>query len=349
MKSLVTALAGATVAAVVAATFAAAAPPTQGRLIVVNPANRTNALGQTTLVSISAPGTYRTTVYVPLGYRAPGGLGTLGKEFGKATVYVGQADGSRITLNGTLTRVDPAAYANSTCATDRAAHDVVWLVKAQQTKGTAAAEFPVFVDRITAGKETGFASYKLQWCASSAANANVVETDLTLGKLFVNPVSTGMYIWRAIYEPAAADGKTIASDQSVSVASAVPLNTQVTTNVSKTRRTGRWVNFSGNVTVANHPLAAVKVMLFVGHQKHVALNRPKAVVKTKADGSYRVLLRLGPGHWWVRTKATSPALDITPGGGCTETPGEPRLGAKGCVDATLTAFEVLNPTVRRVY
>jgi hypothetical protein len=349
MKRLVSIVAASAVAAVVAATLASAAAPTQGRLIVVNPANRTGALGQTTIVSISAPSTYRTTVYVPLGYRAPAGLAAVGQEFGKATVYVGQPDGSRITLNGTLTSVDPAGYANSTCASDRATHDAVWLVKAQQTNGSLAADFPVFVDRITTGSETGFASYKLQWCASSAANANVVETDLTLGKLFVNPLATGMYIWRAIYEPAATGGKTIASDQSVSVASAVPLNTQVTTDVSKTKRTGRWVNFSGTVTVATHPLAGVKVMLFLGHQRHVALTRPRAIVKTKADGSYRVLLHLGKGHWWVRTKATSPALDITPGGGCTQTANEPKLGAKGCVDATLTPFEVLNPTVRRVY
>ncbi len=109
----------------------------------------------------------------------------------------------------------------------------------------------------------------------------------------------------------------------------------------------RWVTISGYVTVVNKPLGGVKVQVFVGHQSRLALNKAKATVKTRADGSYRVTLKLGAGHWYARAKASTPYQDITPGGGCSTVQTD-AISAKGCVDATLSPFVVLSAPVRKL-
>ena len=60
---------------------------------MVNPATHVGTAGNTTIDAIQADNTYRTTIYVPAAYRAPGGVGTLNAKVGKATVFVKQADG----------------------------------------------------------------------------------------------------------------------------------------------------------------------------------------------------------------------------------------------------------------
>jgi hypothetical protein len=349
MKRTLLTAALATLAAVAVASLASAAPPTGafGRLVVINPATHVGSNGNTTIEAIQAGNTYRTTVYVPAGYRAPGGLGAPNAKVGKATVFVTQPDGSRVTLNGTLTAVDPSKYATGTCAAAAGGHAAVWLLKAQQANGSAATEFPVYVDDSTTMNEAPFFSYSMQFCAGSTG-LNVSEVDLGLVRMFVNPAARGMYLWRAVYDPAASDGMSIESDQSVSVASAVPIAAQVTVVSRPVARKSGWVTFSGFVTAARHPLGHVKVQLFVGHQRRLALNRPRATVRTRADGTYRVTLRLtGKRAWYARAKASTPYQDITAGGGCSVTPGAvPDISTKGCRDATLAPFTVVSTPIK---
>ena len=70
-------------------------------------------------------------------------------------------------------------------------------------------------------------------------------------------------------------------------------------------------------------------------------------MRTKADGSYRVTLRLASGLWYARAKASTPYQDITAGGGCTSA--DPNhLAGKGCVDATLAPFIVTSKPLKSV-
>jgi hypothetical protein len=351
MKRTVLTAALAALAAVAVASLASAAPPSGafGRLVVVNPATHVGSNGNTTIDAIQADNTYRTTVYVPAGYRAPGGLGALNAKVGKATVFVKQPDGSRVTLNGTLTAVDPSQYTTGTCAAATGKHAAVWLLKAQQPNGTASTQFPIYVDDQTTMKDSPYFSYSMQFCAGSTGQ-NVSEVDLGLVRMFVNPAARGMYLWRAVYAPATSDGKSIQADQSVSVASAVPIAAQVTVRSKRVAGKPGWVTFSGFVTAASHALGNVKVQLFVGHQKRLALSRPRATVRTKADGTYRVTLRLtGKRAWYARAKASTPYQDITAGGGCSVTPGAvPDIATKGCRDATLAPFTVVSNPIKRV-
>lgn len=346
MKRAVLAAAAAAVAAIAAASLASAAAPTRGRLIVSNPATNVGTAATTTISSILAPNTYRTTIYVPAGYRAAGGLGAVGNNVGKAQVYAKLANGSRITLNGQLSVIPATTADNTACESTTTTHAAVWMLKAKEDKGTATIQFPVYVDTPdTNSNVPATASYMLQFC-SGGLGLNVSEVDLDLVKMLVNPQARGLYQWRAVYEPAASDGKTIASAQSVGVAADVPISTQVTLVSAKVRNKPRWVTLTGRVTIVNQPLAGVKVQMYVGHDRHLNLSRPRATVRTKADGTYRVVLRVGPGHWYARAQASSPYKVIT-ASGCAAV--KDSLAATNCADATLSPFIVVSNPLKRIY
>jgi len=331
--------------ATVAVSLASAAAPTNGRLIVSNPDLNVGANGAIHLTAIQAPNTYRTTIYVPAGYRAPGGLGAVGNNVGKAQVFATQPDGSRITLNGQLSVVPTATSPQTQCESS-SKHAAVWMLEAHQVNGTGTISFPVYVDTTSTSPNVPVtASYTLQFCAADRG-VNVTEVDLDLVKMFVNPDARGMYMWRAVYEPTQGNGTTIASANSVGVVAAVPVDAQVTMHATKVRAKKGWYTFTGMVTAVSHPLGNVKVQLFLGHQRRLALNRPRATVHTKANGTYRVTLKLtGNGAWYARAKASTPYQDITAGGGCSSV--KDTLAAKPCVDATLAPFIVLtNPLLR---
>jgi hypothetical protein len=359
VKRPVLAAATALLALLAAVPLAGAAAPAQGRLIVVAKQTNVGANGGVTIHAIQAPNTYRTTVYVPEGYRAPGGLGKVGNQVGTVTLFAQEADGSRVTMTGTLTAADPARYVGvdnpfkqdfAACAGGSGEHSAVWVVDAQQTGGAATARFPIFVDdtATTDTNDAPWATYRLRWCATASANVNLPVTTvaLSLVKMFVNPQSRGMYLWRAVYDPTTSDGKTIASDDSVSVASAVPISAQV--SARSTRLGAHIVRISGHVLAGTHPLAGVRVQVFVGRQQRVALNRPAATTRTRADGTYSVTVRVARGVHWLRAKASTPYLDITPGGGCAQEAGVPQLAGRGCVDATLAPFVVVSKPVLRL-
>ncbi|HVW88456.1 MAG TPA: hypothetical protein VHC01_03245 [Gaiellaceae bacterium] len=336
----------AALASTAAVSLASAAAPANGRLIVSNPDLNVGANGAIHLSAIPAPNTFRTTIYAPAGYRAPGDLGAVGNNVGKAQVFATQADGSRVTLNGQLSVVPPATVPQTQCDSS-STHAAVWMLKANQTGGTGTITFPIYVDTPSTDPNVpAAASYALRFCAADRG-VNVTEVDLDLVRMFVNPAARGMYLWRAVYEPSQGDGTTIASAESVGVVAAVPVDAQVTMRATKVRSRKGWYTFTGTVTAVRHALGNVKVQLFAGHQRKLALNRPRATVRTKADGTYRVTLHLaGKGAWYARARASTPYQDITAGGGCSSV--KDTLAAKTCVDATLAPFVVLTKPLLRV-
>lgn len=346
MKRAVLAMAGAALAGVLVVALATAAAPAHGRLIVTTPAIHAGVATSVQLVAIPAPNAYRTTVYVPAGYRAPGGFGAVGNNVGKAHVDVVESDGSRVTLDGQLSVLNRTQVPAGTCASSTRTHAAVWMLQAHESGGTGTITFPIYVDTTTTNRSLKAATpYSLQWCAG-ATGQNVREVELDLVRMFVNPQRRGMHIWRAVYEPAASDGKTILSSSGVSVASAVPISPQVTLNGSRAAVSSSRATLAGTVTVAKQTLGNVRVQLFVGHSRRVALERPAATVRTRADGSYTASVKLtGDGPWYVRAKASTPFRDITPGGGCSSSQA---FAPKGCVDATLAPFTVLSTPVGRI-
>lgn len=346
MKRIVTGVLAVAGVAIVVAAIAAAKAPSNGRLVVASPALNVGAATSIHLTSILAPDAYRTTIYVPAGYRAPGGVGTIGNNVGKAHVFVSQSDGSRLSLNGQLSMVNASQFPDTSCTTSSKRHRAVWVLKATQTGGTASVTFPVFVDdHVSRPGLPASASYSLQYC-TGGRGLNVTEVDLDLVRMFVNPAARGLYMWRAVYDPATPDGAGIVPAASTLVASAVPVSTHVSLKAASAAGTRR-VTLSGSVLAARAALAGVKVRIFVGRSSRLALNRPRAIVRTAADGSYRITLTLAKGVWYARAKAATSYLDITPGGGC-DTADSDKLSAKGCMDATLAPFLVVSKPLKRI-
>ena len=347
MKRAVLVAAAAAVAAVAVASLASAAAPTRGRLIVSNPANNVGTNANTTISALLAPNTFRTTIYIPAGYRAPGGLGQIGNNVGKAQVFARTSTGGRVTLNGQLTVGNVSQAPDTTCESTTNTHAAVWMLKANETKGTATIQFPIYVDTAdTNGNVPATAAYMLQYC-SGGLGLNVSEVDLDLVRIFNNPTTRGIYAWRAVYDPSATSGKTIAGAGTVGVAADVPISTQVTMIARHVPHKAHWVTLSGRVTIVNQPLGGVKVQLFVGHDRHLALNRPRVTVKTKANGTYRVTLRVtGRRAWYARAQASSPYRDFT-AQGCASL--QDNVAATNCADATLSAFVVVSNPLKRIY
>jgi len=338
-KRALLALAATALAALMTAALGSAAAPAHGQLVVTSPVMRSGAASAPTITTIQAPNTYRTTVYVPAGYRAAGGLGAVGAMVGKATIFVNDSDGSRTTLNGLLTVTAPSNYASDSCSTASTKHAAVWLLSATQTQGAAAAELPIYVDnhRSDPSLPAAFA-YRLQWCAG-ATGLNIGEVDLHLVRMFDNPDARGMYLWRAVYDPVASSGKAIESATGTGVAAAVPIDAQTTMKWERARQ--GYITFSGKVSVVNQPLAGVKVQIYAGHSAKLAASRARATVRTNANGTYRVTVHLtGNALWYARARASTPYRDITAGGGCSAA-AEPVLAAQNCVDATLAPFNLL--------
>ena len=342
LAALIAALAG-----VVAVSLASAAAPKDGRLIVSSPAVNVGTNGAIHVVSIPAPNTFRTTIYIPAGYRAPGGLGAVGNNVGKAQVFATRPDGSRMTLNGQLSVLDKTTAPQTQCDASTGTHAAVWQLKANETNGTGTITFPIYVDTTATDPAVPVAAaYTLRYCAGGLG-LSIRQVDFDFVRMFVNPDARGMYLWRAVYEPATAPGTNTAESQSVGVVAAVPVAAQVTMHAVKLRNRPGWYAVSGSVTAVSHALGNVKVQLFAGHQRKIALNRPRATVRTKADGTYRVVVHLiGKGAWFARVKASTPYQDITAGGGCSSV--TDNLAAKPCVDATLSPFIIVSNPLTRI-
>jgi hypothetical protein len=347
MQRACLAVVAAALVAVVSVTLASAAPPTKGRLVVSSPLTNVGASSSIHLTSILAPDTYRTTLYVPAGYRAPGDVGTVGENVGKAHVFLRSGDGSRVTLNGQLSVVNATEYPQTGCSTVTGKHHAVWVLKATQTNGNASVTFPIFVDtHRTDAKLPASVAYMLQYC-TGGLGLDVAELDLDLVRMFVNPAARGMYMWRTVYEPAGEGTSAADSSHGTLAASAVPIGARVSLKTSRTRSRPGWVTVSGTVLAAKTPLAGVKVRVYIGRSHRLALRFPKVTTTTKADGTYRATLRLGGGTWYARAKASSPYLDITPGGGCRSADHD-HLSAMGCVDATLSPIVVQSKPLSRI-
>jgi hypothetical protein len=315
------------------------------KLWVVSPTSRVGAAAPVSVITRQDAKNGRTTVFVPSGYRIPGGLNQrMRAGFGTADLLVREADGSTTSLDGTVSGVAPQTFADNACASDKAQHDAVWVVRAQRASDGAAVKLPVFVDHIVGGADAKFGDYKLQFCAGSATGLDVAGVDLKLTDVFVNPGSRGWYIWRARFDPLAADSKTIDPAASTSAHAVVPLNVQLT--MTPKRVSGKhWVMFTGKLTAAQVAMGTVQVRVYAGRSARLRLDRPVATVRTNGQGVFRALFRLGKGTWYARGVATSPTRDITASGCAGPAAAEPVAGAQGCVSASLTPFS----TSSRVY
>jgi hypothetical protein len=204
--------AAALVGALASAATVAAAPALQ----VASASHVLGHAGALAVITRQDPSAYRTTVLAPAAYQAPD-IEHLGQQVGTAVVQVTTAAGP-MTFAGWVTGESPLGFVEDSCAAFAGQqHLAVWLVQVRQTDGIARAEIPVFVDAAPGGRT------ELTWCASSAADMTVTAVSLRLTNVFVNPIASGAYTWRATFDLATADSRTTLGDAATSATATVRL------------------------------------------------------------------------------------------------------------------------------
>jgi hypothetical protein len=159
----------------------------------------------THLQDVNDDPTAKDTIYVPLGYQLnlSQAVGTqIGVVF--ALVVLRNGGNAQVEVEGTVTVDSPANYppASNTC-TPGETHEAVW--KLNVTIAGTPLTVPVYIDHITAGPETAFASGKLQICLAgpigTPAGAQVVAAVVGVAGVFTNPPTVGFRLWRALFTP----------------------------------------------------------------------------------------------------------------------------------------------------
>src|SRR6266545_2973284 len=137
--------------------------------------------------------TAKDTIYVPLGYQLNLSQ-AVGTEIGElfALVILRNGGNAHVEVEGTITVDRPANYppASNSC-TPGESHEAVWTLNL--TIARTPLTGPVYVDHVTAGPETAFASGKLQICLAgpigTPAGAQLLATLFLVQGVFTNPTS----------------------------------------------------------------------------------------------------------------------------------------------------------------
>jgi hypothetical protein len=147
------------------------------------------------------------TVYSPPGYgvtlNQPAGteLGTL-----SANVKVAALNNARFDVTGTVKTDNPANYVSNPCSPGT--HGAVWVLEFNLLGTTV--RLPMYVDRVTAGPEAGYASAKMMICfptpylpppQGSTQGTSVLIAAFAVRGVFTNPRTRGSHPWNGVFVP----------------------------------------------------------------------------------------------------------------------------------------------------
>jgi hypothetical protein len=304
---------------------------TSARLSVVNTSKAVASRGTVTLTYAQRAGddaTARVVTYVPRGYvpvqvRPDEVLGT---------ARAGLAGGE--TRSGTLRGAERQAYevAAKGCLDEGTLDDVSALYLADFGGGL---ELPIFVRTIRSGSEAAFASMALTFCFDAARP--VLGLSLIFRGLFTNPSTAGAYRWRSLWTPYR-DG-TRAATATVEAQALDLLPVQLTLVTGRFDRRTRSFFVGGALLENRRPLPGGSIQLLAGLQ-----GRPLGrlgLTRTNANGNYGGRMRLTPGTWNLRSRATVRAR--TRGGCAVRT-----LPGVRCLRTTTAGYTLASRTVRVV-
>ena len=269
--------------------------------------------------------TAKDTIYVPLGYQlnVSQAVGTqIGVVF--ALVVLRSGGNAQVEVEGTVTVDSPANYppASNTC-TPGETHEAVW--KLNVTIAGTPLTVPVYLDHITAGPETAFASGKLQICFAgpigTPAGAQLVAAvvGVTPG-VFTNPPAVGFRLWRALFTPYLPGTPNPNPGGTVEGQAFSPSSVVVTITVKRLKH--GVVVIQGRLMAQGRPVRGADIDLFSG-RKNVGTKR----TDSKGRFSFRKRIR-------KKTVFRAEAFflrDFT--GGCQA----PSIAPAGCLTATISA------------
>jgi hypothetical protein len=334
---------------VVAAALVLAAPAeaayTSARLSVVNTRPQLGAGGPVTLSfaqSAADDSTARIVTYVPRGYAAslvPRQGDVLGT--GRATLDRGD---QRAIVTGELRAADPSRYRDEAqaCADQPARLDAVYVLTVPDLQRTL--ELPVFVRPVPSGPEAAYASGALTVCfprpgppAQAGSAPRVLALSLTFRRLFANPSAAGAYRWRSLWTPYRDGARAGAATVEAQALDLLPL--QLTLVTGRFDRRTRSFFVGGALLENRRPLPGGSIQLLAGLQGR-RLER-LGLTRTNANGNYGGRMRLTPGTWSLRARATVRAR--TRGGCAVRT-----VPGVRCLRTTTAGFTLSSRTVRVV-
>jgi hypothetical protein len=271
-------------------------------------------------------------VYVPsstemakLALFLPAGYGLdLSKPPGTKIGTVFAWDLSALPTFGDVLAADPAAYTTNTCAPGP--HQAVWILGSDDSISFPAT--PVFVDQ-TVGTDTQFGAYKAQACLPSSSTGamriRLLAIDL---KVFTNPATTGVYVWRLLITPYA--GAVPNDAGTFEVRATLPLPFQVTLRGRYDRKHKRALLNGRLIAPADYDTRGIYLDFYMTRGGRL---RYSGAVKTDARGRYAFSRRI--------TKTTRFAMTTATWSDCTDSP-----APGGCPSDTLATVQ--SPTVKVV-
>jgi hypothetical protein len=199
---------------------AAMAAYTSPRLEILNPSERVGGGGPLTIrVSQTRQddATFRLVIYVPQGYTSSL-VPQEGAQIGTASAQINATAISPDAIVPVTGRIigdsfTPAKYPQGFGCVfggpPTGTIDGVW--RLELTAAGQTLVVPMYVQTVTSGPESAFASGKLTTClpspypeagaARAALGAKLINASLTLPSLFANPATAGAYRWRSIWTP----------------------------------------------------------------------------------------------------------------------------------------------------
>ena len=277
--------------------------------------------------------TAKDTIYAPLGYGVNLSQAA-GTKIGdvSARLILRQGGNAEVDVEGQVIADNPALYQTNQCAPGL--HGAVW--KLNITVAGTPLTVPIYVDAVTAGPETAFASAKIQLCLAgpigTPAGAQLLFAFFDVNGVFTNPSNTQDRIWHATFTPYVAGSPQPNPAGTTEGQALVPGRVALTVK-SKSLKKGR-VIISGRLLVDGRPYRGAEIELYIGTRK-------VGSAKTNARGNYTFRKKIKK-----KTRFGVQVLELAdlalpcPG---TPLPGVPQ----GCRSATISFFAFNLVTARR--
>lgn len=261
------------------------------------------------------------TIWSPLGYGV-----TLGQAPGTkigdldGVVRVGALGGARVEITGTVTARDPAAYVSNPCSPGL--HEAVWTIDTSLA-GTALS-IPMYVDRITTGAETAFASARMRICLASpyvpppqgaASGASLIVAAFSVQGVFSNPNTRGSYPWNGLFIPYTVGAATLNPGNAAQSTSYTRLPVQLAVTAKKVKQGKRtFARVTACLSEAGQRVRGVRVNILAGRtaRRTGRVARPR----TNSRGCATVLVRMRYKVMFFRASASIPERDVTASPGC---------------------------------
>ncbi len=276
--------------------------------------------------------TAKDTIYAPLGYQV-NLQQAVGTKIGdvNATLILRGGGNAQVDVEGQVIVDDPALHPNDPCAPGL--HGAVW--KLNITVAGTPLTVPLYVDALTAGPESTFASAKVQLCLAgpigTPAGAQLLFALFDVNGVFTNPSNTEERLWRATFTPYTPGTPNPNPAGTIEGQAIVPGRVSLKLTV-KNLKHGRIV-ISGRLLVDGQGFRGASVELYVG-------NRKVATVRTNATGRFTVKKRIKKKTRYRGLTAFVGDLASCPGA---PLPGVPR----GCGSATISFVATSNTVTGR--